>query len=315
MKEISLDTNRVAARLRLKDLQLVLALEQTGSLRAAAETLNVTQPALTKALREIESAFNATFFTRSQRGVSPTPHGQVITRSARIIMQTLESAHREIADVRWRYTNVRIGMPPFVAHGYFPDLMKAFLQSDPPISARVVAGAVQDLLEGLISGDLDALVTPYAGAPIRESACRLVYEPLFECSYAIIASSQHRPARASAVSFKDLAAVPWIMPSAQSLLRKSLHTAFHLAGATPPTPVVEVDDPVSHIRLVAAGIGIGCVPASSISNTGTAAVSVLRTRLAVPKTPVAFIFRADDHSDKLELVKNIVLAHFAKGRA
>lgn len=312
MSGISLDTNRVAARLRLKDLQLLLALEQTGSLRAAAEMLNVTQPALTKALREIENAFGATFFTRSQRGVTQTAQGRVVTRSARIILQTLESTHRELADVRKRFTNVRIGMPPFVAHGYFPGLMQAFLRHDPPISARIAVGAVHSLLERVTAGDLDALITPYAGAQLPESACRLVYEPLFECRYAIIVPSQHRLVRASVADLGELAADHWIMPSDHSLLRKSLHTAFHLAGATPPTPVVEVDDPISHIHLVAAGVGIGCVPVSSICNAGNPAVSVLRTRPVIPKTPVAFIFRADDHSDKLELVKSIVSAHFAK---
>lgn len=312
MDRLSLDTNRVASRLRLKDLQLLLALEQTGSLRAAAEVLNVTQPALTKALREIESAFNTTFFTRSQRGVSPTLQGQVVIRGARIMLQTLESTHREIAGVRQRFTSVRIGMPPFVAHGHIPGLMKAFLESDPPVSARVVLGAVRNLLEDLASGDLDALVTPYVGAPVPESACRLVYEPLFECRYAAIVSNQHRVARTSVVDLKELVTERWIMPSDQTLLRKSLHTSFHLAGVTPPTPVVEVDDPISHINLAAAGIGIGCVATSSISSTDASLVSVLRTRPAIPKTTVAFIYRAEDHRDKLGLLKHLVSDYFGE---
>ncbi|TCT02557.1 DNA-binding transcriptional LysR family regulator [Paralcaligenes ureilyticus] len=293
---------------------MLLALEQTGSLRAAAEVLNVTQPALTKALREIEGAFNTTFFTRSQRGVTPTLQGRVVTRGARIMLQTLDSTHREIADVRQRFTSVRLGMPPFVAHGHFPGLMKVFLQSDPPVSARVVEGAVHDLLERLVSGDLDALITPYVGAPVPESACRLVYEPLLECRYVAIVSNQHRFARTSVVDLRELVTDRWIMPSDQSLLRKSLHTAFQLAGVTPPTPVVEVDDPISHINLVAAGIGIGCVATSSICSTGASTVSVLRTRPEIPKTTVAFIFRADDHSDKLELIKNLVSDYFSKTR-
>ncbi len=312
MNGISLDTSRVAARLRLRDLQLLLALEQAGSLRAAAEILNVTQPALTKALREIESVFDTTFFIRSQRGVAQTPQGRVMTRAARVILQTLESTHGELEDVRKRFARVRVGMPPFVAHGYFPGLMSAFLRNDPPISARVVTGAVRDLLERLASGDLDALITPYAGAQLPESACRLVYEPQFECRYAVIGPERHRLARASAASLGELASDRWIMPSDHSLLRRSLHTAFHLAGATPPTPVVEVDDPISHIHLVAAGVGIGCVPVSSIGNAGAPAVAILRVKPAIPDTPVAFIYRHSDHSDKLEVIKNIVSIHFGK---
>lgn len=69
------DPQRLLSRLRFKHLQLLLALHQGGSLRAAASLMHLTQPALSKALGEIEAAFGVTLFLRNARVLEPTAQG------------------------------------------------------------------------------------------------------------------------------------------------------------------------------------------------------------------------------------------------
>ncbi|XXQ56132.1 LysR family transcriptional regulator [Xenophilus aerolatus] len=73
---------RLLGRLRFRHLQLLVALDRGGSLRAAAAVLHLTQPALSKALGEVESAFGFKLFTRGARGLTPTPQGALVVQGA-----------------------------------------------------------------------------------------------------------------------------------------------------------------------------------------------------------------------------------------
>ena len=70
------NVDSIAARLRLKQLRLLIALDDHGSLHRAADEMSLTQPGATKALREIESTFGATLFVRSAQGIRPNELGR-----------------------------------------------------------------------------------------------------------------------------------------------------------------------------------------------------------------------------------------------
>ncbi|MCY7318138.1 MAG: LysR family transcriptional regulator, partial [Ramlibacter sp.] len=83
------ETERLITRLRFRHLRLIAELERGGSLRAAAQALNLTQPALSKALGELEGAFGFPLFTRTARGVTPTAQGQRVLRGAGMLLSEL----------------------------------------------------------------------------------------------------------------------------------------------------------------------------------------------------------------------------------
>ncbi|MCB2070219.1 MAG: LysR family transcriptional regulator, partial [Ottowia sp.] len=86
---------RLASRLRFRHLQLLVALRDHGSLHAAAEALSLTQPSLSKMLKEIELSFGRPLFERSARGVAPTPAGAVVLHGAALLLDELERLGRE----------------------------------------------------------------------------------------------------------------------------------------------------------------------------------------------------------------------------
>src|ERR1700739_3412582 len=89
--------HNVVSRLRLKPLPLLLALERQRSVSRVAAELNLSQPAVTKALREIEDIFMTPLFTRTRRGLEPTQTGIAVLAHARLTLADAEALGRELA--------------------------------------------------------------------------------------------------------------------------------------------------------------------------------------------------------------------------
>ena len=149
---------RLATRLRFRHLQLLLALQRGGSLRAAAQTMNLTQPALSKALGEIESAFGVPLFDRTARGLTPTARGRVALHGAALLLAELGHLQQEVTGAEPAVL-LRVGAPPFVAQGYLPPVFARLTAA--PVSMRVVLleERVPLLLRALAAGEVDALVS------------------------------------------------------------------------------------------------------------------------------------------------------------
>ncbi|MBU2409244.1 MAG: LysR family transcriptional regulator, partial [Gammaproteobacteria bacterium] len=233
-----LQTRRLVSRLRFRDLQLLVMLRDGGSLRAAASRLNLTQPALSKTLREVELAFGFALFARNARGLTPTPRGEVAVRGAALLLQELAHLGAEAA-AEPAGTIVRIGAPPFVAQGVLPAMFVRLLAGDAPVRVQLQEERVPLLINALLAGRLDALVSSYP-MELPEAAGRaLRYDKLFDAAFTVIAPPDHPLGRARRVPWQRLGAERWIMPAGSSMVRRMMDDAFRREGVAPPTPVIE----------------------------------------------------------------------------
>lgn len=304
---------RLAARLRFRHLQLLLALEQGGSLRAAAQALNVTQPAMSKALAEVESAFGLPLFTRNPRGIAPTAQGLLAIRGARLLLNELAHMQSEAVAAGTAASIVRIGAPPFVAHGYLPEVLARLARATPKIHVELREDRVPVLLRALADGLLDALVSSYPADASTLRGMHLRFETLFDSELAIIAPAAHPLARARRVDWAALARNDWVMPDRASMARRVIDDSFARAGIVPPTPVIESTSPVTNVRLVAAGAGLSIVPAASLSQ-GWAGTRIVRLRVApqLSPGPVALISRAGVANPRVDLLRAALAAKYLK---
>ncbi|HVL36255.1 MAG TPA: LysR family transcriptional regulator, partial [Burkholderiales bacterium] len=87
----------LSRRLKLRQLLLLRALGETRNLRRSASALNLTQPAATRLLQELEAALGLQLFERSRRGMAPTPYGEAMIRHARAVLADLDGAREELA--------------------------------------------------------------------------------------------------------------------------------------------------------------------------------------------------------------------------
>jgi DNA-binding transcriptional LysR family regulator len=293
------------ARLRFRHLRLLTELQRGGSLRAAAEALSLTQPALSKALVEIEAAFGFALFVRTPRGLKPTEQGAVAIRGAALLLKELAHVQLEATAGDRFAASLRIGAPPFVAQGYLPEVLKKLVQRNPPVRVHLLEERVPVLMQALMKGEVDALLTTYPAQLPEPGAVALHYEKLFEVQFSIIAPKKHRLVRARSVSWQELSSEPWVLPAQGAMARRVIEDCFIRAGVMPPMPIIESASPVTNVELVAAGVGLGIAPDVTLiaHAKNLNLVDQVRVSPAVPSGPVALIHRAGVSSPRVDLFR------------
>ena len=298
------DPQRLLSRLRFKHLQLLLALREGGSLRAAAGLMHLTQPALSKALGEIEAAFGAPLFIRTARGLEPTPQGETAIRGAAMLLNELAHLGQETAQ-QPAVTQLRIGAPPFVAQGHLPEVLSRLIAEHPHVRVQLQEERVPLLVECLLAGQLDALITSYptelpeaAGQPLR-------YEKLFDAAFTVIAPADHPAGHARTCDWEYLARQRWVLPTRSSMLRRMMEEVFRRESVMSPTPVIESTSPFTNLQLGITGLGISAVPSASLL-VAPASLGVREVR-AVPGIstgPVALIYRGAVANPRVALLRS-----------
>lgn len=304
MDALNAELNRLASRLRFRHFQLLVVLAKEGSLRAAAQEMHLTQPALSRTLEEIETVLDVKLFTRSSRGLIPTVHGVAATRSARQILEELLRVPQEVSLGDDASALVRIGAPHFVAHSLLPAAVVRLAALRPRVHVQVIERPVPELFEALHSGDADVLITTYSPQYVEAVQEPLFLEKLYESTYELVGPVTHRLAELRRpVPLAQLAKENWILPGQDSMLRKEIDWTFRRAGLLPPVPVVEANNPTTSIQLVAAGIGIGFAPEETLKNTSKGTVARIRATPSPAGAPVALIYRAKGINERIRAVR------------
>jgi DNA-binding transcriptional LysR family regulator len=232
------DIDRVLrSNLKLKHLQLLVALDQFRHLGRAAEFLSLTQPAVSKTLAEVERLFGLDLFVRSTRGTEPTAYGLSVVRFARSVLAGYDRTRDEIAALasgaagRVNVGAMVVALPVLLARAV------ARLKERSALAAvSIEEGDLTRLLPRLRLGELDLFVgrlePGYAAPDLRTEA--LYDEPM-----CVAVGPGHALAARRKVGWADLAGVPWVVPPAWASSRIKLNQQFYRAGLDPPVDVVE----------------------------------------------------------------------------
>lgn len=161
-------------RIRLQHVRCLLATAQHGNMRAAAEALSITQPAVTKTIKELEDIVGQPLVQRLRHGVALTPAGELFARHAREGVQALEQALGSVA--RPEGGVLRLGVLPSLAVDWLQALLMAWREREPQGAVHIVTGRNAELLAQLQRGELDAVLGRLA-EPDRMLALR--FEPLW----------------------------------------------------------------------------------------------------------------------------------------
>lgn len=193
--------------MRLQQLHLILALARTGSLRAAALELHVTQPALTKALRQLEDEFGTPLVMRSPKGVRLTPAGELLAARAATATREIQRARDDIA---WQLSQTRarvaVGVSPAAAMLLLPPALARLRSRWPQVTVRAVDALYPSSLTMLRTGEIDLAVGPL---PAGGSGRDLQAHALFEADTVVAARRDHP--LAAAHSLADLAQAAWVL--------------------------------------------------------------------------------------------------------
>lgn len=228
--------NSIISRLHLKQLRLLIALEDHGSLLKAAQQVALTQPGASKALQEIETTFGTPLFNRTNRGLEPNEVGHCVIRYARLIHTDLAHLREEIVGIlRGHGGRVAVG----VIMGAVPRLttaLSALLARHAEMSVEVVEDTSATLLSQIDAGRLDLAIcrTTISQTPQIYDSAKLQDEKL-----AVIANIQHPLRHAKTLALQDLAEYRWVVYRANMPMRLLLEREFHDAEIRFPPHLVE----------------------------------------------------------------------------
>lgn len=232
------DIDRVLrSNLKLRHLQLVVALDEFRHLGRAAEFLSLTQPAVSKALAEVERMFGLDLFVRSTRGTEPTAYGQTVVRFARSVLADFDRTRDEIGAVaRGAAGRVRVGAMVVAVPGLLAAAVARLKAVSAQTTVAVEEGDLTRLLPRLRVGELDFIVgrlePGYAAPDLSTEA--LCAEPM----RLIVAATDPLAAR-QRVGWAELATRPWVVPPVWASSRVKLEQLFHRHGLNPPGDLIE----------------------------------------------------------------------------
>ena len=232
--------DHLVRRLRLRHLELLVALAEAGTMRAAASRLHLSQPALSKMLAEVESGFGARLFERSPQGLAANVLGAAAVYRARVMLGELARGQQEVAALRSGATGVlRLGTLSVTAS--VPFAVAHLRRRLPGARVQVVEGRVRELVQRLLDGELDAVFGAITPELLGSELLHLLRpEVLLPDALCVVCAASHPLARRRRVAWAELHGAPWVAPPKDTLVRQALMTAFLNQGLAPPQPAVEV---------------------------------------------------------------------------
>ncbi|RTL70111.1 MAG: LysR family transcriptional regulator [Pseudonocardiaceae bacterium] len=223
-------------RLKLRHLLLVDALTERGSLVAAAAHLRVTQPVLTRSLRELEDIVGVELYERGARGVTPTIYGTAFTEHARAALAQLTLAERHLAELAdaGRGT-VTVGSHLAGSDALLPAAIARLKKARPLVTVVVRKADPDELHNDLEAGRVDLVVGRLTSSVRSTTQQRVLYREPFRLSVRSghPATSQHDP------QLTDLLDFSWIVPVTGTALRRELESLLVGMGLDLPRDRVE----------------------------------------------------------------------------
>jgi DNA-binding transcriptional LysR family regulator len=244
--------------LRTRHLDVLLAVAAEGSMQRAAQRIHLTQPAISKLVREMETMFGASLFERSKRGVVLTDSGRALATRAEYLLNDIERAREEVVAIgRGILGLVRIGALPVAESRLLPHCLMALRPIAPQLQIRVQEGTTASLLDSLRRGEIDCVIGRLdPGATGRD----LRVERLVKLPTRIVVRCRHPLASHRRVTPEQLASYPWILPQPGAPIRIVIDGIFTAAGLAPPVPVVESASIRLNYELVRTSDMIGVMP-------------------------------------------------------
>jgi len=251
---------RVLTKLRLRDMELLLAIHEQKSITSAALQLGLTQPAASRALRDMEQLLRVHLFERDRRkGMSLTVPGELVATRARALLADYRSMTMELDAYRaGTGGQLRLGVIAFAPGLLIGNLITELIGERHLMSVSLSEGSTTQLLEELRMQRLDAVIGRCSTAPIPAG---FTQERLFRQEACLVAHAQSPLVRKERMRLADLEGSMWLLPPQGTPSRMAINEAFAAARLAPPVATVEAGSTkIIHLTISANSRMLGIVP-------------------------------------------------------
>jgi DNA-binding transcriptional LysR family regulator len=279
--------NRVKRRLKLRDLDILMAVAQAGTMGKAAVSLNMTQSAVSKSIAELEQALGVGLLNRFQRGVELTPCGSVLVSRGVAVFDELRQGVLDIDFlVNPTAGELRIATTDHIAAAIVAPTIRMLNREHPGMTFHVVRGTSAPSLYGFIDGR-DA---EFAISRIPDSSPETyAVETLFHDSLVVVAGANNPLTRRRKIELADLLDQPWTV-LLDSYSFSFVEEAFRASGLPLPRQTVRTSSLILRNEMLLGGEYLGIFPSFSLSLPRKhASLKALPVKLPRMNHPIAVI--------------------------
>jgi DNA-binding transcriptional LysR family regulator len=281
-------TDRIGRRVKLRDLHVLLAVAQYGSISRAAERLAISHPVVSRTISDLEHALGVRLFDRSSQGVEPTMYGRAFLDCGIAVFDDLR---RGIQRVEFLSDptggEVRIGGSEFMMAGFIPAIIDRIGRQYARMVFQTVQGDGHTLRTALRERGVDVIISRRLQSTAEED---FAVERLFDEQLFVVAGLQSQWVRRRTIDLSELLDETWILRSPDTLVWQFIADRFRSGGlALPNVRVVSSSMPLRNL-LLATGRYISVLPRSMLHfGAEQLRVKILPVKLPEMSQPVEIL--------------------------
>ena len=280
---------RIGRRLKLRDLHILLAVVQHGSMAKAAAALAISQPAVSKAIADLEHTVGLRLLARTRQGIEATTYGRALVKHGTTVFDELKQAAQEL-DLLADPTvgELRIGSSESMAAGLLPAIIDRFSRQCPRVDLTVTqvvfaTAHTRELRERSIDLLLGRMFVLLEDDDLES-------EVLFDDQLLVVSGNQSRWARSRRLELADLVGEQWISPPANSLAGALNAEVFRACNLEMPRASLTTLSIHLFLQLVITGRFVAMLPGSVLRLSGKNwPLKILPIKLPIQPKPVAIM--------------------------
>ncbi|MQQ99696.1 LysR family transcriptional regulator [Glaciimonas soli] len=237
--------------MKIHQLRVLVACAEHSSLRAAADSLALSHPAVTKTIRELENQIGVPLLVRSSRGIELTQYGQALLPRARQILEDMRRANDEIQQLKSGATGkVSIGFTASIALAVIPKALQLFREKMPLVEIELIELPLEYVSAHLLDGSLDFFVT--------NMHCEIdpECEQILLRQGSLFAAVKKGHPSAQCNSLRQLLGYEWLIPK-PNVSQQRFGALFTNYGIAIPERIIAVNSPILAMALLAESNVIG----------------------------------------------------------
>lgn len=248
-------------RIKLRPFVIFNQVLQTGSILHAANQLHLSQPAVTKAIQELEAQLQVKLFIRKKHGVEPTPEGRLLADRSTHLLTQLRYLVDDINSFRGGNTgHIVVGTLLSGSVRLLPEAIIELKKDYPNVVVTVKVGTIEELFPALLKGDLDMVV---GRIPNMESKIARQYDlthtALFRERMNLVVSKNHPLLLNKTMQLTDLLDYPWLLPLPGSEMRQTIANFFQQKQVPFPHNIIESMSLLTTIMILIQSEAICCM--------------------------------------------------------
>jgi DNA-binding transcriptional LysR family regulator len=280
--------DRIGRRLKLKDLQMLMAVIEAGGIGKAAEQLNYSQPAVSKAIASLERTVGKRLFERGRKGIELTSYGNAMLKCGIAVFDDLRKGVADIDFLSDPTTGeIHVGCSETVAAGIVSAVINRVARKYPRIAFDVTLRNPTAIYRELELRNVDFAISQLIGHVEDED--HLQCEILHHEAIVVVAGSGHRFARKRHVELADLADDHWVLPEPGSFITSTVVEAFRSKDLEPIRARAFASSPYLRLILTAGGHFLTIVPASMLGSFKELPIKTLAVDLPGARRPVGIV--------------------------